>query len=420
MSGSAVGLVRGCRHVSAVERQPHPHGRVAGDEEQPATAQVATPRSPTRLAGAQRDDPADRVARVGVRARAAGRRRAASPRVHAVAIGSSNAASAASPGSPSAGTSAAASALASAAARCRRRLRARPAARGRSRRARRRCASARAICQRGSGSPGYHLPWPCMEQRAGRERRGQLVGQPLGQAALRRAVGRDAPLRLVGALRRDEGRLAAHREPDVALAQRVVDRRAERLDARPGALVVGRGDARVLVEAPHRVGVGEVRVRPRLDGPGDRRGARGARGARQRDVALARQQPRRGVEADPARAGDVRLHPGVQVGEVPPAVGPSASASHELDEVAGGEARGDAQPAQDLHEQPRAVAAGADAAAAASRRVAGRRAPCAASTPRLPSTRRLRSTRKSMIPSRRRGTAATQASSSGPPSSGSR
>ena len=50
--------------------------------------------------------------------------------------------------------------------------------------------------------------------------------------------------------------------------------------------------------------------------PGDRGGGRRVRRAGQRDVALAGEQPRRRVEADPSGTGHVDLGPGVEVGEV--------------------------------------------------------------------------------------------------------
>ena len=71
-----------------------------------------------------------------------------------------------------------------------------------------------------------------------------------------------------------------------------------------------------------------------------------------------------GVEADPAGAGQIDLGPGMQIGEV------SAGAlrpldrllvGDELDQVARDEARGEAEMAQKLHQQPGGIAAGAAA-----------------------------------------------------------
>ena len=67
-------------------------------------------------------------------------------------------------------------------------------------------------CQRGSGSPGYHLPWPWCSS-ATRRRSGH--GRRLASAAARRplvvAVGRGVPLGAVHVVDRHERRLAAHR-----------------------------------------------------------------------------------------------------------------------------------------------------------------------------------------------------------------
>ncbi|GJE58172.1 hypothetical protein MPOCJGCO_0251 [Methylobacterium trifolii] len=82
----------------------------------------------------------------------------------------------------------------------------------------------------------------------------------------------------------------------------------------------------------------------------------------QRDVPLAAEQARRGVEPDPAGAGQVDLGPGVQVGEVGlGALRPvhGRGVGHELDQVAGDEAGGEPDPAQHLHQEPGRVAAGA-------------------------------------------------------------
>ena len=84
----------------------------------------------------------------------------------------------------------------------------------------------------------------------------------------------------------------------------------------------------------------------------------------QRDVALAAEQAGGRVEPDPARAGDVDLGPGVKVGEVVVRAGRAVQRLQivlELDQVARDEARGEAEPAQHLHEQPAGIAAGAGA-----------------------------------------------------------
>ena len=99
-----------------------------------------------------------------------------------------------------------------------------------------------------------------------------------------------------------------------------------------------------------------------LHPPGDRRGGGRMRGRRQRDVAFARQQAGGGVEPHPAGARQVGLGPRVQVGEVGVASGGAIQGlliGLELNQIAGDEAGGDAGVAQDLHQQPGGIPAGA-------------------------------------------------------------
>ncbi len=94
--------------------------------------------------------------------------------------------------------------------------------------------------------------------------------------------------------------------------------------------------------------------------PVDRRGARRLRRARERNVPFAGEQSRRRIEADPAGARQVHLAPCVQVGEVDRRAARTVErlhVRHELDQIAGHEARGDAEMPAQLHEQPAAVAA---------------------------------------------------------------
>ena len=81
---------------------------------------------------------------------------------------------------------------------------------------------------------------------------------------------------------------------------------------------------------------------------------------RQRNVALAAQQARGRIEPDPAGARQIDFGPGVQVGEVLVGAGGPVERLEiglELNEVARHETRGQADVAEDLHHQPRAVAA---------------------------------------------------------------
>ena len=73
-------------------------------------------------------------------------------------------------------------------------------------------------------------------------------------------------------------------------------------------------------------------------------------------------KPGGGVEADPARARQVNLGPGVQIGEVFFRAGRAVQRLHvgrELDEVAGDEPGGQAEVAQELDQHPGGIAAGA-------------------------------------------------------------
>ena len=149
--------------------------------------------------------------------------------------------------------------------------------------------------------------------------------------------------------------------------------------SRPGFVGERRGDARRLADArrPHveaELDLGAARPRRRSARPSDNAAWR-----RAADVAFAAEQARGRVEADPAGAGQIDLGPGVQIGEiVVRALRPveRIDVGPELDQIAGDEARGEAEMAQDLHQQPGGVAAGAGAAAPASPPASGRRAPC--------------------------------------------
>ncbi len=80
-----------------------------------------------------------------------------------------------------------------------------------------------------------------------------------------------------------------------------------------------------------------------------------------RQMAFAAEQAGGRVQADPARAGQIDFGPGVQVGEIVVCVpfGPSSGSTSalKLDQIAGDEARGEAEMAQDLHQQPGGIAA---------------------------------------------------------------
>ena len=81
---------------------------------------------------------------------------------------------------------------------------------------------------------------------------------------------------------------------------------------------------------------------------------------RDRDMALSGHEAGGRVEADPARAGQVDLGPGVQVGEIVVGAGRSVERLHvraKLNEIARHEAGRQAEVAQDFHQKPRRIAA---------------------------------------------------------------
>ena len=138
---------------------------------------------------------------------------------------------------------------------------------------------------------------------------------------------------------------------------------AQFFDGVPLLIGVRLGDARGFVNSLDRHLVTELGI-ARVQQAGDGRGAAGVRCAGERDVPLAGQQPGRGVESDPAGARQVRFGPRMQVRKI----GGGSSRSferlhvrHELNQIAGDEARGESQMAYDLDQQPSRVAAGAAA-----------------------------------------------------------
>jgi hypothetical protein len=189
--------------------------------------------------------------------------------------------------------------------------------------------------------------------------RAQPPQQLGGVAALGRAQRVGVPFGRVAVARGHEGGLAALREAHVVVLQIGVHLLAQRQDMRPLLLGVGLGDARRLVHARDLHVVAErhlTLVHQALHG----RGARGLRRAGQRNMPLAREQARGRVQPYPARAGQKHLAPGVQVGKVffgAARAVDGLDVGRELDQIARDEARREPQVAQQLHQQPAAVAA---------------------------------------------------------------
>ncbi len=216
----------------------------------------------------------------------------------------------------------------------------------------------------GEALAGVPLALAVVEEPAGREAVAEAADELVGEAALGGADGSGVPLGRLEVVDGDECGLAAHGQPHVAGGERGVDLAPEGIERLPSLLGEGLGDARVFCDAGH------LHLEAEIDlgeggHAGDRCGVAVVRGGGQRDVAFAGEEAGGGVEADPAGAGQVDLAPGVQVGEVVVGAGGAVERHEvglELDEIAGDETGGEAEVAQDLHQEPGGVAAGAGAA----------------------------------------------------------
>ena len=163
---------------------------------------------------------------------------------------------------------------------------------------------------------GIPLALAEVQQAPGRKLLLQPPDQHAGALALLWPERRGVPFGAVHVVDRHERRLATHRQPDVAARELAIDavRRAHR--SPPLLVGVRLGDARRLVNPPHVHLVRRTSASHSSTLAGNRRGAERVRRRRQRDVALAGEQPRRRIEPDPSGAGQVHLGPRMQVGEV--------------------------------------------------------------------------------------------------------
>ena len=193
-----------------------------------------------------------------------------------------------------------------------------------------------------------------LDEAAGRERVGQQAGELDGEVVLAAALGRDRPLGRGRLGAEHEGGLAAHGQLESGGREALVHLLPEAAHGRSPLL---RGDTRLVrfAEAVHGVRVRQARL-GRARGAGDRRGVRRAGGRRKRDVSLPGEQRRRGVEPDPAGAGQVDLGPGVQIGTV------LAGVIAEIDQIPRHEPGGESEVPQCRDHQPGRVPAGADSA----------------------------------------------------------
>ncbi len=204
-----------------------------------------------------------------------------------------------------------------------------------------------------------------LQHTAGGETLPEPAQQHLRALPLVGAERRDVPLRGVHVVDGDEGGLAAQGEAHVLTQQLGIDLLPECLDLRPLLVGVRPRDARILMDARHAVLEAELDL-CLLGRAGNRCRADRIRCAGEGNVALTGEQPRGGVEPQPARAGDEHLGPGMQIGEVLLRARGAVEGLHvrgELYQVARDETCRKPQMAQDLHQQPAGVPAGASCGA---------------------------------------------------------
>ncbi len=194
-----------------------------------------------------------------------------------------------------------------------------------------------------------------MEETAGSEFLAQLADEDIGLVALGGADGAGIPFVGFEIVDRHEGRLAAHGQANVLRGQNAVHLFAEIVERLPAFLGKRLGDARVFCNARHRhleaeggLGLAEIAAGNRCRIAEMRRGG-------ERNMAFAGQKAGGRIKADPAGAGQIDLAPGMKVGEIHLGAGGAVERLQvrgELDEIAGDEAGGKAEMAQDLHKQP--------------------------------------------------------------------
>ena len=200
-----------------------------------------------------------------------------------------------------------------------------------------------------------------MHQALGRIVLAQALEQLGRQATLVRAQGCGVPFGAVWVVDRDEGRLAAHGQAYVVLEQVAVDLPAQGLDRQPLFFGVGLGHPWRFPDALHRHLMGELAF-ARLHQPADGRGGRWIGAAGQGDMPFTGEQPGRGIQANPASAGQIHFAPGVQVGEVHLGTGRAVEGfdvGGQLNQITRDKSRRQPEVAQQLHQQPGRVAAGA-------------------------------------------------------------
>ena len=189
----------------------------------------------------------------------------------------------------------------------------------------------------------------------------QALEQLGRQATFVRAQGCSVPLGAVWVVDRNEGRFAAHGQAYVVLEQVAINLPAQGLDRQPLFFGIGLGHPWRFPDALHRHLVGKFAL-ARLHQPTDRRGGRWIGTAGQRDMPFTGKQPGRGIQANPASAGQIHFAPGVQVGEVHLGTGRAVEGfdvGGQLNQITRDKSRRQPEVAQQLHQQPGRVAAGA-------------------------------------------------------------
>ena len=200
-----------------------------------------------------------------------------------------------------------------------------------------------------------------MQEPAGREAVVQAADELVGAQPLAGAERIGVPFGRLIVVDRDEGRLAPHGEPHVMGREVRIDALAQRIERGPGFVGERQGDARLLGD-PRQIHVERERDLGGPDQAADRRRGGVVRARGQRQMAFAAQQTGGRIEADPAGTRQIDLGPGMQVGEVARGAGGSIErldVGLELNEITGHEACRQAEVAQNLHQQPGRIAAGA-------------------------------------------------------------
>ena len=198
-----------------------------------------------------------------------------------------------------------------------------------------------------------------MDQSGGRELIAHAPKQGLAQRAFFGAKCRGVPFVGIRALARDKSRLTTHGQAHVVTVEPRVGGRSQRIDRLPRLVGVRAGDAGPLLDSEDFIA--EVEMHLAFPDPAlHRRAGPVVRGARERDVAFARQKTRGGIEPHPAGTRQVDLSPGVQIGKVRTRARGAFDRDlilNELHQIARDKATCKTEQSQRLHQKPCAVAA---------------------------------------------------------------